>query len=646
VHIASHGFAKLRQFIVWIVAAMGALPLLAVLLISLFGWNWLRSPMQHLAVHKTGRELMIQGDLGVEVGWTSVRLRAADVRFANPAWAQQPQMLVARGVEVEVDWVALLHGAVVFPEVRLEHATVSLERSPDSRKSWLLDLDQLDESARIQIGSVALDHGTLVYEDAGQKTRIRVELSTMPSDATDDAVHELKFSASGQYKGLEMTAQGSGGPVLALRDASIPYSLTLTGRVGHTTVRLAGTVTGLLTLSAADMRLALSGDSMGALYPLLGLAFPDTRAYATQGHLTHVGNTWRYADFSGRMGTSDIAGSMQIVTGGKRPALTGTVHSNLLALDDLGPVIGARGARTVTTAALHKAHDRVLPDMPFNTGRWNSADADVQFAATVIRSAQLLPVKNLVARLLLRDSVLTIDPLAFGIAGGRLSAKVTLDGRSNPIQAHAQLRLQKLSLAKLIPKINLGKNSIGQVHGDFDLSGHGNSVGAMLATANGRLGMVVSDGQISKLAMEKAGLHLWEIMGLKITGDRLVKLRCAVADFDVKQGKMKVAALVLDTAVTTLIGSGSIDLQREQLDLTFIPRTKNTSPLALRSPIYVRGSFARPSMEIDKDRVALRAVGALSLSLISPLLALIPLIDAGPGRDSDCGQLVRCVKKK
>ena len=104
---------------------------------------------------------------------------------------------------------------------------------------------------------------------------------------------------------------------------------------------------------------------------------------------------------------------------------------------------------------------------------------------------------------------------------------------------------------------------------------------------------------------------------------------------------MHANALILDTAITTLIGSGSVDLGQEKLDLTLNQKTKNTSPLALRSPIYVRGSFAKPVVEVDKGRIAARALGALGLSLVNPLLTLIPLIDAGPGADSDCGQLVR-----
>ena len=122
------------------------------------------------------------------------------------------------------------------------------------------------------------------------------------------------------------------------------------------------------------------------------------------------------------------------------------------------------------------------------------------------------------------------------------------------------------------------------------------------------------------------------------SGDKQVKLRCAVANFDVKGGNMHANTLLLDTEVTTLLGSGSIDLGQEKLDLTLIQKTKNTSPLALPSPIYVRGNFAKPIVQVDRGRMAARALGAVALGVVNPLLALIPLIDAGPGQDSDCAQ--------
>jgi AsmA protein len=207
--------------------------------------------------------------------------------------------------------------------------------------------------------------------------------------------------------------------------------------------------------------------------------------------------------------------------------------------------------------------------------------------------------------------------------------------------AHARVRAKKIFIAKLFPTVDLNKNSIGQINGELDLDGTGDSVSQMLASANGKLGLVIADGEVSQLMMEKVGLHLWEILALNVTGDKLVKLRCGVADFDVKQGVMRTDALIFDTEITTIIATGNIDLAQEKLNLTLQQKTKDTSPVALRSPIYVRGTFANPRVEVSKGRVAARGLGAIALGIASPVLALLPLIDAGPGKDSDCGQLVR-----
>ena len=277
-----------------------------------------------------------------------------------------------------------------------------------------------------------------------------------------------------------------------------------------------------------------------------------------------------------------------------------------------------------------------MPDLPFKFAHWDTLDAEVKFSAQSIRQGSYMPLEALSTQLRLKDSVLTLDPLRFGVAGGQLDAVITLDGRHNPIQAKAQVQLKRLALAKLLPADQQGKASISRIGGQISLAGSGNSVGSMLAHADGSVALLVSGGEISQMTMEKAGLHLWEIFRLTLTGDKQIKLRCAVANFDVKAGNMQAHTLLLDTEVTTLLGSGHIDLAQEKLDLTLTQQTKNTSPLALRSPIHISGNFAKPVIRVDSTRMAARALGALALGVINPLLALIPLIDAGPGQDSDC----------
>ena len=658
----------LSRSLKWIAGLLLAPLVLAFLFVAIFGWNWLRGPVERMTLEKTGRALAIKGDLTLKFGWSRPRIHADAVTFANPDWATEKQMIDAAAVEVTVDLAQLLRRNVVIPEVRLTRPVVFLERGTGGRKNWLLDRDQLNENARVRIERLTLDQGTLGFDDVQNKTSIRAELSTVSvlADAANGAVGAggansagVVFTAHGQYKGMSLKARGNGGPVLGLRDETTPYPLKADFTVGQTGVKVDGTITSLLRFTAMDMRLSLRGASLAQLFPLLGIAFPETRPFVTEGQIVHTAKTWRYEQFAGKIGDSDIAGSVDVDNGGARPVLKAALVSKVLDFADLGPLLGARPgsvqaakqaagagaaraqAGAAPAAVATPAVARVLPDLPFKTDRWASVDADVSLKAGTIRRAKELPLENLVTHLSMRDSVLKLDPLDFGLAGGLLSAVITLDGRKDPIQAHAQVRARNLSIAKLFPTVDLNKNSVGQVNGEFDLTGHGNSVGRMLASSSGKAGLVVGKGEISKLMMEKAGLHLWEILQISVSGDKLVKLRCGIADFTVKQGVMTADALVFDTEITTLTGTGTVDLGREQLDLTLKQKTKSTSPLAFRAPIHVGGSFARPDVQVDKATLAARALGAIGLGLINPLLALIPLIDAGPGQDSDCRELAR-----
>ena len=633
-----------RQLLGWGGGLVAVLILGVLLLPVLIGWNWLRGPLSDAVQRHTGRALVLQGDVAVQLAWPRPRLRFEGVLFANPAWAREPQMLQAEAVELTVDLSALLRGRVWLPEVHLDHASVFLEQGTQGRRNWQLDAEQKDAGAAITIGQLTLLQSRVGFDDAALGTHLRADVATR-ADASGAGVD---MAARGQYRGQDFTAQGRGGPVLALRDGGTPYPLLVDVRFGKTRVQAEGTVTEIATLAALDAQLRLQGDNLADLFPLLGIAVPATRPYTTEGRLQRAGTRWTYAGFSGKVGTSDIAGSLQVDTGATRPVLQAELASRVLDIADLGPVIGARSgslqaARRAAPAAPASAR-RVLPELPFKTDRWNSVNADVALRVAALRGVGKMDLRGLVVRLRLQDAVLTLDPLDLGIAGGTLQGAITLDGSQTPLQAHARVQVRGLRLAQLMPTVDLQKTSIGQIHGQFDMRGRGPSVGQMLATADGTLGLVVAGGEVSRLMMEKAGLHVWEILQLQFGGDERIRLRCAVADFTVRAGNMHADALVFDTAVTTLRGQGDINLATETLALRFDQDTKATSPLALRSPLYVRGSLARPEVGVDKGQVAARAVGAVVLGLINPLLALLPLIDAGPGADSDCAALVRAAR--
>jgi AsmA protein len=278
--------------------------------------------------------------------------------------------------------------------------------------------------------------------------------------------------------------------------------------------------------------------------------------------------------------------------------------------------------------------------MPFESDRWDSIDADVRIKAGSIRQPKQLPLEHLNAHILMRDKVLTLEPLEFGIAGGKIAGQVKLDGQKEPIAAVANLRVQDLSLPKLFPTIKEGQASIGDINGLVELAGRGDSVAQMLGAANGKVGLYLDGGKISRFMMELVALDLWGVARVKMEGDEPVGIRCAIADFGVKDGLMNTNAFVFDTDVVNVEGEGTINLKSEQLDLKLNPHPKDRSIASLNSPLYVRGTFGEPKFAPDWKRLGSKGVGALAMGLVNPLLAVLPLLQEGKDKESPCAALI------
>jgi len=613
----------MRTALKWTVGVVLALLVALALFIS-FGLNTLRGPISRAVTNATGRELVIDGKIRAVWSWLHPRFRVEKVTFANADWAKEDYLFSADAVEAEVRLLPLLGGFIVLPQVRLEGAEVNLEQDEQGRRNWILDAqrDKEKKDSRVSIELLTLDQGHLSYADAALDIDLQADLNTDGSGVV--------FAVVGTYQGLDLSASGHSGPVLSLRDESSPFPLKAEARIGDTQVKVDGTITGLVGLKAIDTHVSVSGKTMEELYWIVNVALPSTKPYSTTGHLTRKGTFVRYDDFTGKVGGSDIAGFLQVDTAGKRPVMQGDLQSKVVDLADLGVIVGTEEPK----------EDGVLPDKPFDPARWDSVDADVRVKAGTIRRPESLPLQNLSARIQMKDRVLTLNPLEFGIAGGKFAGPVTLDGRKETILADLQMRVQKLQLGQLFPTIQSNKASVGDISGLVELKGAGNSVAQMLGSSNGKIGFFMDGGEISKFMMELVAMDVWGVAKVKLQGDKPVEVRCAVADFNVKDGVMNTNAFLFDTAVVKIEGGGTINLKTEEMNLKLNPRPKDSSVASLNSPVYVRGTFGHPKPMPDVPRLAAKGVGAVLMGIINPLLAVLPLVKEGKGEDSPCNQLV------
>jgi AsmA protein len=603
---------------------------------ALFDWNLLKPYAEHQLSEALGRTVSLAGNLTVTLSLTP-RVHVEHVRVANPSWASEKEMLEADAVDLTIDLRRLWAGEYYLNDVTLTRPKLALEISPDGRRNWYLDREQKDQKSALRVGRLQVDTGDVVFHEPGKRTEIHAKVSTV--DSAQRQAH-VAFAATGTLNGLRLDATGSGGPVLALRDASAPYPIRFHATLGETQADVDGTVTGMTALSAADVRLALRGQNVADLYPLLQVTLPPTPPYDIVGHLRHEGKRLSFDQFRGRVGSSDLAGAIVVDLSGKTPSMTVAMTSNSLDLSDMGPLIGAH-----SKAATGKANERVLPDEPFNVERWDSMDMDVRFKATRLLHAAEMPLDNLTLHAVMKGGKLTLDPLNFGAVGGELATKMVLDSRSDPMQAEVSARVRKLQLNRVAPSIRLPNTTVGDISGDIELTGRGNSVARLLATADGRVAFAITDGEVSKQLMKLIGLDLGGYLWTKFTGDREVPIRCAVASFDAKHGVLDADALIFDTTDSILLGDGTIDFAKESLAMTIHAQPKKKSILSLRTPIYVTGTFHDPAVDVNKGELAARAGAAVGLGILNPLAALVPLIETGPGKDSDCAQLVASVRQ-
>jgi AsmA protein len=604
---------------------------LAVLVIAAlfvaFGLNTLRGPITRTVTDLTGRELRIDGDLKPVWDWRHMRFRAEKVSFANPDWATEDLMLRADAIEASVELLPLFIGQVVLPDVHLVRPELNLEVDADQRRNWILERDQKpksDKPSRVHIKQVTFDEARLKYDDAVREISVEAQLST-------DATGVTAF-AQGVYRGVGAAAAARGDPILGLKDADTPYKLHFAGEFGDSAVEFDGTITNIVQLTSVDLAIELSGKTLAGLYDVIGIALPETSAYRSEGRLVRTDHLVRYENFLAKVGSSDLAGTLEFNTDEKRerPYMHGEVTAKVLNFADLGQLVGTDQPRK----------SGVLPDMPFDSDRWDSIDADVSIKAGTIQRPKQLPIENLATRIRMQDKVLTLDPLEFGIAGGTLGGSAKLDGQKEPIAARLDMRVQKLSLPKLFPTIEKGQNSIGDINGLIELTGSGDSVAQMLGSSNGKLGVFIDGGQVSRFLMELAALDLWGVAKTKLKGDEPVKLRCAIGDFAVKNGVMHTNAFVFDTEVVNIQGDGTINLKTEGMDLRIKPDPKDRSIASLNSPLYIRGTFSEPKIAPDMGKLGARGLGALVMGAINPLLAVLPLLQQGRDKDSPCQQLI------
>jgi uncharacterized protein involved in outer membrane biogenesis len=603
----------------------GLLAVLVVAGMALVQSAWGERRLETLAAERIGRGVDVQG-LRILATWPP-QAEMAVLRIANPEWARDPYLLDARGLRATVDPGALLQGHVVATAA-VDSASVGLQRD-GQRNTWELAIpeEQSGGAMRVQLRSASIGELRIAYFDEPDRTDVTLH-------ASGDIGREgrpFAARAEGRFRGDPLRAAANA-PAVPLAGEQ-PVKLSFEAQVGKS--RAAGALAlraASGALQSIEGRIEASGPSIAALNNVARAELPKSKAWRVAAHLRHETGRWNFNDIEARLGKSDLHGSATLEMRKERPFLRASLASKLFDFEETG--IKRRVKEEVKEKDAKEQF--LVPHDDWPTDGWDLLDAELELFVREMRNVEPVPLEALELRAVMENAALRVDPLDIRIAGGRVSGRLALNASESPEEANMQIDIRGLQLSRLFPQVERKEVALGRLNGRVQLTGRGDSPGAWLGNADGRLLFATERGSASGLLVEVLGLDAAEAATLLGKKGTKLPLRCAVVDLKVKNGTATASPFVIDASDTVLSVEGKLDLGKERISLTARAEPRDVSPFTLRTPVDIAGTFLDPKVKPHVGPLAGRAAAALGLAAINPLLALIPFVDPGGDPEGGC----------
>lgn len=612
--------------------------------------RFLKGPFERTMSSQLNRAVTVRGDFQLYFAPFDIKLLAQGMTIANRPWASKPEVFRADLIDTRIAPLSLIFGDKVRAHALvLRNAAVDLEWSKDHKtNTWTFgDPDKPGKPLNFPLISRAEITGTtLRYRDPRMLLNADIAFDTVQARDTRFA-SAVRFSGSGDMRALPFTLRGA----LLSPNATISRgknSLALFARAGETKLDLRGTLPGLTELEGSDLRLVTSGPNLRQLFDFLGAAIPDTRRYRFTSALTKQDDEWRFTQLKGTFGQSDLAGRFAVSLPNDRLMIKGELSTRTLDIIDAAPFFGydpekieARGAAGAIETV--NGAPRVLPDAALRIDAIRNFDAQVHYAVRSIR-ADNIPISNIALTLKLDRSLLTLSPFSFAMSGGQVGSDIVIDARAKPVKTDYDIRLSPTPMGTLLARWGVEESGTsGTIKGRVQLTGRGDTVHESLASANGRIAIILPAGSMWTRNVQLSELDVGTFVTKMFSGKlkKPVQINCGLIGFTVRDGIAAADPILIDTERNVMTGRGGFSFRNESLDLSFRADGKKISLFSGQSPVAINGYFARPAINVISPELMARGGAGLALAVVgTPLAAILAFADAGDAKGASCGPVL------
>jgi len=291
--------------------SLGAFVLLLLggvgVMIATFDPNSLKPRIQDAVRQATGRELALNGEIGIKLSlWPTIAVH--DVAFANPPGFSRSHMATLRTLELRLELLPLLSRRVEIERLVLVAPDIRLEVNAAGQPNWIMTRQQTDAARSASstatvtsgpsepalfahVAALRIENGAVTWHDAGTG---RSEDLGIESFSLSSASPSSPMTIEGlvTLNSVAVTLKGQTGPLSRLlpgaQGPAFPVDLAAT--IGGASVKLSGTIADPGQGKGYDLGLAMTIPDTAPLRPLVpAVAIPGARDVAVSLRLRDEG---------------------------------------------------------------------------------------------------------------------------------------------------------------------------------------------------------------------------------------------------------------------------------------------------------------------------------------------------------------------
>ena len=393
------------------------------------------------------------------------------------------------------------------------------------------------------------------------------------------------ITATGPYKLSAKLSDGPTGYGLGEVDAVL-------GKRDNLLLGLKGDIKSLAPLAGVDLALTAEADSLVGLGRLLATDLPAAGPLKLSARLHDIEGGWRLTGIKSSLGHSDFSGELALVQS-PRPRFYGRLGAASFVPADLGFPQAKSGDQSRQASpqrpAIAVIDGRLLSLDSLPLDGLKVFDLDLSLVAAKLHLGTTT-LNDASAEIHLAGGKLAVDAFTALLGDGRMTGEARLDTTARIPAFSLRLAGTGLDLGRLGGDAPMAE---GRADLAITLKGGGASPRTLAGSLDGSAWISLGETALAKAGGDDLAPRLLAVLDPASPAGSPIALRCAALRFTVKGGLVHAdKAIAVETPQAAILGSGTVDLRTEAIDLAFVARGGTHARL--------RGVLANPALVTDE----------------------------------------------